>query len=147
MHTHTDRARYVFGWGWGLPALLVVSLSVTWMALGCQSNPLTSAHTPLQKAYALYGEFVIVEEQAAQLKSTPNTPVALKRALQLADARAQPSANALLQATLDYTAASRELAQGTGTPEKLQITQTHLNQWIAQTETDITVLLHAVEGK
>lgn len=81
-------------------ALVIVLLLVglTWLLYGCASNPVALAQTPLQKAYALYGEFVIVEEQAAALKSAGTLTGKTLLAIQQADARVKPVADSLLVA-------------------------------------------------
>lgn len=146
MLTRTDRQRHLWGWGWGLPALFLLSFIIAWACLGCQSNPVSIAKTPLQRAYAVYGEFVIAEEEGAALKRSGSVPVALNQAIARADAVAKPAADALLRATLEYNAAVRALAVGNSTPEKLKITQANLEHWIKETRATVYALVAVIKG-
>ncbi len=148
MQPQSEHEHRVSLW-WKWVAALCLGLVVTFICLdlfGCQNNPITVAKTPLQRAYAAYGEFVILEEQAAHLTQDPTTPRQIKNIIATADSRAKPSADALLSAVLDYESASKSLSTGTGTPEKLAITESNLEHWLTQANTDITVLVSAVKG-
>lgn len=137
--------RSLAGWLIGSGTFLIASLI---FLLGCQSNPVAIAKTPLQSAYAVYGGFVIVEEQAAQLKKSgalASQPVILDEII-AADRLAKPSADALLQATLDALAAQHALSAGNGSPEKMQIATDNLTHWVTQAQIDILALTSAVQG-
>lgn len=70
---------------------------------GCAPNPVTTAKTLEQKAFATYGSFQIVEEQAAVLTERANpTPEAVKRVIRGADAQTKPVMDALLLAVQAY---------------------------------------------
>lgn len=122
----------------------IVALSMS----GCQStNAIAAANTPDQKAYALYGTFVILEEQAATLMTNPATSPKLRSAVRVADARAKPSADALVKALKDYEAAAAEVkAGGTGAAALLTTATVNLNTWIGTATTDISTLVSAVKG-
>lgn len=92
-------------------------------------NPLARAETLGQKTYALYGEFVIAEEQAAKLFQDPVVPANIKAALSTADRAAKPAADSLLAAILEVDSVRAQLAAGTTTDEKLTIAVANLNQW------------------
>jgi len=135
-----------------LPSLWIVAafsatatLTAAWLP-GCASSPLATAQTPEQKAFAVYGSFVIYEEQAARLATDPSTPGPVRQALSAADARAKPSADALLKAFQDYSTADTALKAGTGTPEKLQITAENLDTWVQTASNDINTLITTVKG-
>lgn len=147
MLNRTGLNQRLFGWGWGVPALTMLAVLINVVSLGCQSNPVTIAKTPLQKAYAVYGEFVIAEESAQALVYAKTTPPSVVASIKRADALAKPSADALLHATLDVTAATREINTGTGSQDKLHIVQANLTQWLTHAQTDIGALTAAVQGK
>lgn len=132
-----------------LSAAIVLALvfGLAAVLFGCAGNPLSAAHTPEQRAYALYGEFVIFEEQAVALRSSGELTPPLLVAIQKADMIAKPTADALLQATQDVIAAQRQLDSGSGSPEKLKIATDNLTRWVTQGQTDITNLASAVKGK
>jgi len=113
---------------------------------GCKMNPVSTAQTLDQKAYAVYGTFVVMEESAAGLKRDPNVAPQVKLKLVAADARAKPSADALLRALRDYDAATLALKAGDGTASQLSIATANLNTWIAQATADVDALVTAVHG-
>lgn len=112
---------------------------------GCASNPVTAAQDSEQRAYAIYGTFVIVEEQGANVIGSATVPDAIKHAIKIADAKAKPSADALLQAVRDFDNASHDFKQGTNTASDLQIATTHLQQWVIQAQADVSALVTAVK--
>jgi hypothetical protein len=92
---------------------------------------LKTAETPAQKAYALYGTFVAVEEAAADLVVQPSTPAHVKAAIKKADAVAKPAADAMVQAARTYVSAKAEIDRirqsGLAPPiEKLRIVESAL---------------------
>lgn len=135
-------------YGW-LPLILWTALiiAITCAISGCAlTSPITAATTPDNKAYALYGEFVIFEEQAAALKQSGTLPVSAARTLTTADARAKPTADALAQAVRDYLSANAALKAGSGTAAQVQIAATQLTHWTQQADTDLGALITAVKG-
>jgi hypothetical protein len=113
---------------------------------GCANNPVTAAKTSAQRAYALYGLFVIVEEQGAQTVLDPNVPPEIKRAIRTADAKAKPTADTLQVMLQQYQAAQAAVASGSGSADQLAIANANLSQWITQAETDINALVTAVHN-
>lgn len=113
---------------------------------GCASNPVASAQTVEQKAYAVYGTFVVMEESAAALKQDPNVITSVKQALVSADAKAKPSADALLQSLRDYEMASDALKAGRSTSDQLSIATANLNAWITRATADVNALVSAVHA-
>lgn len=112
---------------------------------GCVTAPVNAAQTPEQKAYAVYGTFVVLEERAAALASLPTVPATVKKALKEADALAKPSADALALATEHYTAVSNLLKTGLATPEQVAAALTTLTSWAAQTQADMQTLTALVQ--
>lgn len=143
---YTLRKQLFWRWAGFLSIALVISV-LCFTLLACQNLPFSAAKTPLQRAYAVYGTFVVAEEQAATLKQSSTLPPAVIHALAQADRIAKPSADALLNAVLDVTQATQQLKAGSGTPEKLAIAQAQLNTWIPKAEADVTSLVKAVEQK
>lgn len=126
------------------PGIVLLELSVC-QAIGCASNPVAAAQDSEQRAYALYGTFVIVEEQAAKLISSPQVPNQIVSAIKLADSRAKPSADALVQAVRDYDDASHQLKAGSGSADKVNIASANLLKWVSQAQTDVSALVAAVK--
>jgi hypothetical protein len=114
---------------------------------GCANTPLSAAQDTAQRAYALYGSFVIIEEQGAQIVRNPSVDAAVKSGIRVADARAKPSADALAGAVRDYLAAQAAVtAGGTGATALLSTATANLQRWVTQADTDITALITAVTG-
>ena len=79
------------------------------------SNPISKAETTEQRAFATYGTFVIIEEQAAKLVSSGELTRSAVIAIGRADERAKPVADTLLDATLEFTVMRIEYeSSGTG---------------------------------
>lgn len=133
------------------PGALLVLVSAITLACGiaqlpgCAVNPISGAEDSEQRAYAIYGTFVIVEEQAATLVGSPQVSNSVVSAIRLADSHAKPSADALVQAVRDYDAASHALKVGSGTASQLGIASTNLQRWVGQARTDVTALVNAVK--
>lgn len=80
-----------FGW---LGALLVlVGIQA------CTTNPVMQAETVEQKAYALYGVYVIAQGKAAALYQDPSVPQKVRESLKVANDRSYPVAESLVAAT------------------------------------------------
>lgn len=76
-----------------MKALLI---SVMVLLAGCPTTPVRQAETFEQKAYALYGTFVIFQVKAAELVQDAATPDRVKQGLRDADKAAFPVAEALV---------------------------------------------------
>lgn len=113
----------------------------------CQStNALAAANTRDQKAYAVYGTFVVIEEQAATLVTSPATPAALRAAIRSADAKAKPTADTLKKALVQYDAAFAAVKAGASSDTALGVAAANLDLWITQATTDVNTLVNIVKG-
>jgi len=110
------------------------------------SNPIARADTVEQKAYATYGTFVIIEEQAAKLVSSGRLPRSAVIAIGQADERAKPVADSLLDATLEFTVIKAEYeANGEG-QDRFVAAMNGLNGWVSRAQPLIANLISAVKG-
>lgn len=110
------------------------------------SNPISKAETTEQRAFATYGTFVIIEEQAAKLVSSGEIPRSAVIAIGRADERAKPVADALLDATLEFTVIRVEFeANGEG-QEQFVESMNDLNNWVERAKPLIANLISAVKG-
>lgn len=66
----------------------------------CTANPVKEAETFEQKAYALYGTYVIFQEKAAELVQDTTVPEKVKGGLRAADRVAYPVAESLVDAAV-----------------------------------------------
>lgn len=142
------RQSKVFWPGALIPAILSLAATalLTCALQGCAStNAVSAAATRDQKAYALYGTFVVVEEQAAKLVTDPNIPASVKGAVRASDSKAKPTADTLVKALHQYDAAVAAVKAG-GADSALGVAAANLDLWIGQATTDISALVAAVQG-
>lgn len=78
-------------WAGALTVLLVA---------GCPVNPVKQAETFEQKAFALYGTYVIFQGKAAALEQDPTVPERIKQGLRDADKVTYPVAESLVDAAV-----------------------------------------------
>lgn len=123
--------------------LLILMLAL--QACG-SANPLAKAETTEQRAFATYGTFVIIEEQAAKLVSSGSIPDSAIRAIGRADAQAKPVADSLLDATLEFTVIKAEYEAGGSGEEKFVRAMNELNGWVERARPLVANLIAAVRG-
>jgi hypothetical protein len=68
---------------------LVASIVISTL-VGCAANPFKVAETPEQRAFALFGTFVALEETAADIIEDPNVSEEVKARIRTTDQQAQP---------------------------------------------------------
>jgi hypothetical protein len=138
-----------FWWGllWPTAFLIAIGGACLVMLAGCASTNAVGAATDTeQRAYAVYGTFVVIEERGAALVTNPATPPAVTAAIRVADAKAKPTADALLKATQDYLAVAAQVKAGTTTADKLTLASANLNNWITTATVDVNRLVTAVKA-
>ena len=124
-----------------------VALAVLSTMAACASlNPVSKTETTEQKAYALYGTFVIFEEQAAKLVQSPEVPANVKQALRDADKAAKPAADAVLDGVQTVLTVRRQLLAGETTEERLAIAVSNLNLWYSTARPKVEQLVKVVKG-
>lgn len=109
-------------------------------------NPLSHAQTVEQKAYGLYGEFVVVEEQAAAVVQSADVSSNVRHAIAAADAAAKPVADELLKSAALVKSIREELAQGQSTEEKLVIATANLQRWYTELSQQLPRLADVLKG-
>lgn len=116
---------------------------------GCSSvpNPHAEARTPEQHAYAVYGEWVIAKEAAAEILEQPQTPQPVREKVADIDRRASPIANSLYDTAQEAFKIRAQIATGQTTEDKLSVVLTNLNEWVTRLEPEIRKLSDAVTGK
>jgi len=129
-----------------------VVISVTFGAgalASCVTQPAATAQTVDQRAYAVYGTWTLVEEQAAKVIQDPAVPDAVKSAIRSADARAKPTLDTLVHVLQQYQSAAATLHSAGSTPnntEVLGVATENLSHWITEAQSDITDLTRALKG-
>ncbi len=127
-------------------AAMVLIVATAAMSACGSLNPLARAQTVEQKAYAAYGQFLIVEEQAAAIVQEPSVPASAKQAVARADAVAKPVADKLLAAVLAVGQVRDDIAAGKSTEEKLLIATANLQRWYDEVLPLVRDLASAVKG-
>lgn len=115
--------------------------------VGCAGSPIKVAQTTEQKAYALYGTFVIAEEQAAKLTApTSNLSPAAKTAIIAASQRAQPAMDVVLLGISQYEAARADFEAAKIDKPAFQVVVDKLGGWVAQAQALVGPLLISLKG-
>lgn len=142
-------------------AALTAVASIVLMGAACQrlgtANPIGAAcagvqdvgskpHAIEQCAFALYGSFVIAEEQAAKIAADPNLPKAARDALIAADEVAKPVADRMYDAIVELDKVRAEATAPGTTDEKLARALANLESWVARARGPIEALVNAVKG-
>lgn len=110
------------------------------------SNPIAKAETTEQRAFATYGTFVIIEEQAAKLVSSGELSNSAVQAIARADKQAKSVADSLLDATLEFAVIKAEFEAGGSGEEKFVRSMNELNGWVERAKPLIANLIAAVRG-
>lgn len=116
------------------------------LVAGCGLSPLKQAETPEQKAYALYGTYVIFQEKAAELVQDSTTPDNVKQALREADRVAYPVAESLVEAVLEVEAIRQQVASGVTSEERLTIAISNLSNIYFSAAPKLLEVVSAVKG-
>lgn len=109
-------------------------------------NPIAKAETTEQRAFATYGTFVIIEEQAAKLVSSGQISDSAVRAIARADSQVKSVADSLLDATLEFAVIRAEFEAGGTGEEKFVRAMNELNSWVERARPLIANLIAAVRG-
>ena len=122
-------------------------LAIVFALQACEgSNPIAKAETTEQRAFATYGTFVIIEEQAAKLVSSCQLSDSAVRAIARADAQVKSVADSLLNATLEFTVIRAEFEAGETGEERFVRAMNELNSWVERARPLIANLITAVRG-
>jgi len=127
-------------------ALLLLVVMLALHACG-SANPLARAETVEQKAYAAYGTFVIIEEQAAKAVSSGELSRSAVVRIGDADRRAKPVADSLLEATLEFELIRDEYEESGMGEERLIAAINSLNDWVTRLTPLINNLAASVKGE
>lgn len=109
-------------------------------------NPISQAETVEQRAYAVYGTYVIMQESAAVLVSGGNLPNSAVLAIADADERAQPVLDSLLLTFREYLVVKAEFDAGRAEQGTLLTILENVNSWIERAVPMVNNLTAAVEG-
>jgi hypothetical protein len=127
--------------------LLTMTIALLAVAAGgCAVNPVNTAQTVEQKAFATYGTFVIMETQAAALVQNPTLPQAAVSAIQSADTKAKPVMDSLLAAVLEEQKIVAQVKAGTNTQAKADAAIANMTVWVNNGVPLLTDLVNAVKG-
>jgi hypothetical protein len=130
-----------------LAFLLAIAVPVTLALPGCgTTSAVKQAETPEQKAYALYGTYVIFQEKAAELVQDTATPESVKQDLREADKVAYPVAESLVDAVLEVEAIRQQISTGLTTEEKLTIAIQNLSTIYFTAAPKLLAVVAAVKG-
>lgn len=128
--------------------LAALALALLMVGVGCAPpRALATAQTPAQKAFALYGVFVAMEEAGAAIVTNELAPEIIKRAIRRADAMAKPTADAMLAGARRYQQLKRQLDTEPTDMANVTVIALHaLLAQIAEAEPKINALVGAVRA-
>lgn len=109
-------------------------------------SPLSHAQTVEQKAYALYGEFVVVEEQAAATVQNPEVGSVVRTQVAHADQLAKSAADHLLDTAVVVRHVKADLDAGVTTEDKLVIATINLQKWVDELGPQLEALIASLKG-
>lgn len=123
------------------------SLLVAVALVGCAGSPIQVAQTAEQKAYAVYGTFVIAEEQAVKLTApSSNLSPTAKGAIIAASQKAQPAVDTLLNGLGQYNTARADFEAAKIDKPAFQVVVDKLGGWVAQAQILVGNLTVAIKG-
>ncbi len=121
---------------------LVATAAMGLFLAGCPTNPVKQAETFEQKAYALYGTYVIFQGKAAELVQDAATPERVKQGLRDADKVAYPVAESLVDAamTVDDIRAIIDMCEALEVPDANPACTTSNEQRLANAITNLSTI-------
>ena len=129
---------------WGGPLFLVWAM----LLAACGTlNPVSVAQTTEQKVWALYGQFVVYEEQAAALVRSPSVSPETKARIKAADQVAHPLAEALFTSAQAVIETKRLVAAGDMPAEELAKRQVALDTAYLQAVAGLLEFVRAVSER
>lgn len=118
---------------------------------GCASvteiSAVAQAETTQQRAFALYGTFVVLEERAADMIADRSIPKTVRQRIQQLDKITKPAADLVFDLASQLNTARRTLgAPGGATSDKVAALATQLSGAINTLAPRVSALVAAVEG-
>lgn len=127
----------------------VVCAGLLAVGAGCATTPsdvFKAADTDAQRAYAVYGTFTVLEEQAAALVEDPAVKPEIKRAIAAADARAKPIVDAMLDTAKVYDDIKEDVQKGVKDKTLLYTVASSLSAWLKNAIPAVENLASAIKG-
>ncbi len=113
----------------------------------CAASPIKVAQTTEQKAYAAYGTFVIIEEQAVKLTApSSNLAPSTKAQIIAGVQKAQPAVDTMLKALNDAEAAKADFDAQRIDKTKFQVVVDNLGGWVQAATPLVASLVSIVRG-
>lgn len=109
------------------------------------TNPIAVATDIEQRAFAMYGSFVIAEEQGAKLATDSRVPLSVRVAIKRADNAAKPAADALLQVLKTYEEVAQSFKIGATTHSTLNTAADNLDAQIKVSQQNVAALVNAMK--
>ena len=131
--------------------LACVAFIATFIVLlaGCASigfkTPIEQAQSVEQRAYAIYGTYVVTQERAASLVRSGRLKRIYILRIKQADKIAKPAADAVLELTTDVIKTRKLLKTDKSKTARLEILVDSLNNAITNLKPKLTALVKAVE--
>jgi hypothetical protein len=122
-------------------ALSLVMLAVLGTALtACTVNPVSRAETAEQRVYAVYGSYVILEEQIADLVEGESTPDGVRRRLISGVERTRPVVESMVSAYHEYQTVLAQYQENRTSEAQLTFALDNMAEWVQRAEGFLTNL-------
>ena len=127
-----------------LPNQWFVTVAMLIVLAGCAGNPVATAETQGQRAYAVLGLYQILVEEAAEFVRDPAVNMQRRRAVQEIIAEAKPIRRDLSLAYREYTAIRADLAAAETSAGAVEVAALNLERWVNRLEPIIDRLVEAL---
>lgn len=125
---------------------MMMSVAAVAVAMvGCVSDPVRAAKTPLQTAYAALQDYETAQQFGLAFVEDKNTPAAVKDGLIKAESAATALVHPTRVAAQTVEQIRKDLQAGKSTQEQLAIATQNLNQWTLNLQKAVDEFSAAIE--
>ncbi len=125
--------------------VMCMSVFITGCATLASIDPIGAAKTVEQRAYGVYGTYVIFQERAVPIVRDKKIPITIRRRIQQADRIVKPSADVVLATVKELSQARAAYQAGLDTKERITILVTRLESGISTLTPKVQALVAAVQ--
>lgn len=127
-----------------LPEQWLVSVAMLIVLAGCAGNPVVTAETQGQRAYAVLGLYQILAEEAAEFVRDSDVNLQRRRAVQELIAEARPIRRDLTLAFREYAAIRAQFEAAETSEQAVLVAANNLDRWVERLEPIVDRLVAAI---
>lgn len=125
-------------------AMYVLALLLLLTQAGCANNPVATAETSGQRAFAVLGVYQILVEEAAEFVRDPAVNIQRRRAVQEVIAEAKPIRRDLTLAFREYESIRAAFAREETSEARVELAARELENWVNRLEPLIDSLVQTL---